>query len=368
MNEEVLNPENRWELVLGTHNAKDPDIQLTAEEKKLEDLLKTLYGAGGESGSLTKSPQKIRKWLDGIRQQFQPDMIRLLQQDALERQNAHQMLLEPELLDRIVPDIQMVATIIALREILPDRALHSAKNLVQKLVQQTEKKLKPKFSAAIRSSMIGRSRKIHPSKAQIDWSKTIGRNLKHYIPDIQSVIPVDWYGKKRGTRLTEIVLLVDKSESMIQSAIYCSIIGAVLASLPSIKTHLIFFDTAITDMTDLYNDPVEILFSVPMGGGTDIRLGLEYVRQKMRNLSRTILFVISDLDEGGPVKEMIQSFQFLLQSNCNIQCIVSMDDEGKPIFNETNGQKLANLGIPVFACAPELFPDVLAQAIEDMAL
>ncbi|MBK7231071.1 MAG: VWA domain-containing protein [Saprospiraceae bacterium] len=355
--------DHRWALVLGTHDSASDEFQLSAEEQKLEDLLKALYGSGGEKGSLSKKPQKIRKWLEGIRNNFEPEVIRLMQQDALERQNAHHMLLEPELLDQIEADVKMVATILALRELLPDRAMVSAKSLVQKLVKQTEKKIKPKLTHAVRSSQLGRSRKIHPSQGQIDWHKTIGKNLRHYMPDIQAIIPDVWYGRKHGARLTEIVLLVDKSESMIQSAIYASIIGSVLASLNTIKTHLVFFDTSITDMTDQYSDPVEILFSVPMGGGTDIKLGLDYIRQKIRNPHRTILFLISDLDEGGPVKEMLESAASLVKMGCSMHCIVTLDDDGKSVFNESNGQKLADLGIPVFASSPDLFPDVLADVL-----
>lgn len=367
---QIKNPdlsESRWALILGTHDDSSNPVTLSAEEKKLEDLLSALYGSGGEKGSLAKRPQKIRKWLEGVRMQFKPEIIRLMQQDALERQELNQMLLEPELLEQIEPDIEMVSAILALKELLPDKTRHSARMFVNKLVARTEKKLKPKLIVCTRSSYLGRTKRIHPASGRINWKRTIQQNLKNYQVDLKTIIPETWYGTRNGNRQNEIVLLVDKSESMIRSAIYASIIGAILASIQSIKTHLIFFDTAVTDMTDQFKDPVDILFSVPMGGGTDIGLALQYVQQKIHNPSRTVLFLISDLDEGGPVREMIATSTLLISKGMHMHCILAMDDSGQPEYHEVNGQKMADLGIPVFACAPELFPEVLADALNKIS-
>ncbi len=355
--------ESRWALILGTHEDKSNPVILSAEEKKLEDLLGALYGTGGEKGSLAKRPHKIRKWLEGIRDQFKPEIIRLMQQDALERQELNQMLLEPELLEQIEPDIEMVSAILALKEILPDKTRHSARMFVNRLVARTEKKLKPKLIVSTRPSYMGSIKRIHPASGRINWKRTIQQNLKNYQAELKTIIPEIWYGNKHGNRQNEIVLLIDKSESMIRSAIYASIIGSVLASVNSVRTHLIFFDTAVTDMTGKYSDPVDILFSVPMGGGTDIGLALQYVQQKIYNPSRTILFLISDLDEGGPVRDMINTTSQLLSKGIRMHCILALDDSGQPEYHESNGQKMADLGIPVFACAPELFPEVLADAL-----
>lgn len=54
---------------------------------------------------------------------------------------------------------------------------------------------------------------------------------------------------------------------MANSIVYSSIFGATLASLPSVKTHLVAFDTAVVDLTEDMADPVDILFGVQLGGG-----------------------------------------------------------------------------------------------------
>lgn len=357
---------NRWTMVLGKQGLKDDEVNLSIEEKAMEELLTQVYSVERAAG-IGKTQHSIKRWLDGIRTYFPPGVIRLLQQDALERQGVKEMLLEPELLEKIEPNINMVATILTLQELLPDKTKAVAKILIRKLVEETSKKLKPKLSNAIQSALTGRSKAINPQHAKIDWKRTIGSNLKHYQKSSKKVIPERWYGYHKGNQLPEIVLLIDKSESMINSAIYASIIGSILASLKSIKTHLIFFDTSITDVSGLYKDPVDILFSVPMGGGTDIGLALNYVHQKIKSHSKTILFLISDLDDGGKHKDLFGICSVLLQLGLKMHCILALDDEGKPDYNVSVGQKLANMGLPVFSCAPSEFPEILAKEINKIS-
>ena len=125
--------------------------------------------------------------------------------------------------------------------LLPDKTKSVARTLVQKLVKELEKKLKPKLQFAVQSGLFSRSKPVHPNGSIIDWKKTIHRNIKNYQPDQLFIIPEVWYGYKQGYKINEIILLIDKSESMISSAIYASIIGSILASLKSVQTHIIFF-------------------------------------------------------------------------------------------------------------------------------
>lgn len=45
-------------------------------------------------------------------------------------------------------------------------------------------------------------------------------------------------------------------------------------------------------------------------------------------------------------------------------------DQGAPIYDHGHAAALAALGIPTFACTPDLFPQLMAAAIErhDLAL
>ncbi|MBK8243138.1 MAG: VWA domain-containing protein [Saprospiraceae bacterium] len=359
----MLSEDSRWRLVLGKTEDEDDAIELSSDDEAIDDLLSSLY-THGKTGGLGKSSHKIRKWMDGLRSYFPPGIVRIMQQDALERQGIKEMLLEPELLEQIEPDINMVATILQLQQLLPDKTKSVARTLVQKLVKELEKKLKPKLQFAVQSGLFSRSKPVHPTGSIIDWKKTIHRNIKNYQPDQLFIIPEVWYGYKQGYKINEIILLIDKSESMISSAIYASIIGSILASLKSVQTHIIFFDTAISDVTNQYHDPVDILFSVPMGGGTDIAYAMNYVHQKIKIPSKAILFLISDLDEGGSIKDLLSMTQLLLNQGLQIQCLLGLNDSGMAEYNHKVASEMANLKIPVFTCSPEEFPNLIAKELQ----
>jgi Mg-chelatase subunit ChlD len=358
---------NRWKLILGSDADLENEIILTKEEEEVGDLLDSIY-PGKEGKPFGRSTQKIRKWLEGIRTHFPPEVVQVLQNDALERQGVKEMLLEPELLDKIEPSIQLVAAILQLQELLPDKTKSIARQLVQRLVSEIEQKLKPRILQAVQESKKHQSKRVKPSQANIDWNKTILRNLKNFQPSIRSIVPENWYGYKKGHRLPEVVILVDKSESMISSAIYASIIGAVLASVKSIRTQLIFFDTSITDVTDRYKDPVDIMFSVPMGGGTDIAFALQYAYQKINNPTQTLLFLLSDLYEGGNKKAMLDMCNALLVRGVKMISLLCLSDEGKPDYDMHIAESLANLKIPCFGTSPDLFPEMLSKELEALKM
>ena len=86
---------------------------------------------------------------------------------------------------------------------------------------------------------------------------------------------------------------------MAGSVVHASVFACVLAGLPSLRTSLIAFDTAVADLTPLLSDPVDVVFGVQLGGGTDIGGALGYCRRLVTRPRDTVLIVVSDLFEGG---------------------------------------------------------------------
>ncbi|MBK9109717.1 MAG: VWA domain-containing protein [Saprospiraceae bacterium] len=353
---------SRWKLVLGTEDEAPNNIELTQEYKDLEHLLQMVYGAK-EGGGFGKSSLKIKKWLDGIRLNFPTEVVQIMQNDALERQGVKEMLLEPELLEKLEPSISMVATILQLQHLLPDRTKAAARQIVQHLVSEIEQKLKYKLIFAVQKAKVQLSKPIHPTTSVIDWNKTIHRNLKHYQNNLNSIIPVQWYGYKKATRIPEIFILVDISESMIESMVYTAIVASVLASIKTVETQLIFFNTEILDFTNKYDDPVQLLFSAACGGGTDIALAVRYAAQKMRNPSDCLLFMVSDLYEGGNKQDLILQLNGLLDRGVKIYSLLSLTDSGTPEYDQMLAKQIADLDIPCFACSPDQFPELLTEAL-----
>ena len=172
------------------------------------------------------------------------------------------------------------------------------------------------------------------------------------------------FGRRQRSLAKEVVIAVDQSGSLAVSVVYASLFGSVLAQLPSLQTRLIAFDTAITDLTPVLHDPVDVLFGVQLGGGTDIAEALGYCRQLVTRPTDTVLVLISDLFEGGNAELMRTRVAQLTRSGVTVLCLLALSDEGAPVHDHQAAADLAQLGATVMACTPDRFPDVLADALE----
>ena len=215
------------------------------------------------------------------------------------------MLFEKEMLENVEADVHLVATLMTLSRVIPDKTKDTARQVVRKVVNELMKKLANPTQQAIVGSLNRSTRNRRPRHNEINWHATIQKNLKHYQPDYKTIIPETriGYGRKR-TSLKDVLLCLDQSGSMGTSVVYSGIFGSVMASIPAIKTKMIVFDTAVADLTEELTDPVELLFGVQLGGGTDINAALTYCKQIITRPLDTVLVLITDLYEGGDQEGM----------------------------------------------------------------
>jgi Mg-chelatase subunit ChlD len=283
----------------------------------------------------------------------------------------HNLLTEPGILELVEPDVNLVATLISLKNLIPSETKATARILVQRVVDELMRKLRNPMQQAVAGSLNRAIRNNRPRHNEIDWSRTIRANLKHYQPDYKTIIPerLIGYGRKKSA-LREVIICIDQSGSMATSVVYASIFGAVMASIPALKTHMVVFDTAVVDLTADLQDPVDLLFGTQLGGGTDINLALGYCQQLVTRPQDTILVLISDLFEGGNRDQMHTRAAQLVNSGVQVVTLLALDDRGAPSYDRHIAAAYAALGIPAFACTPDLFPDLMAAAIhqEDMAV
>jgi Mg-chelatase subunit ChlD len=354
----------RWRLVLGKPAQAELGVSLSAEMQGMDGVLEALYDSERKGGLGASSPN-VARWLGDIREYFPTSVVKVMQQDALERLNLTQMLFEPELLDQVVPDVQLIASLLTLRNVIPARTKETARQVVRKVVSELEKRLSSPMRQAVRGALSRAQRTARPRPNEIDWHRTIQKNLKHYSPEHGTVVAESVVGfARRRSALRDIVLCVDQSGSMASSVVYASIFGAVLASLRSVSTRFVLFDTAVVDLTDDLRDPVDLLFGTQLGGGTDINRALTYCQQVITRPAQTILVLITDLYEGGSAQEMLARAAEIKQSGVHVVCLLALSDHGKPSYDHQNAQAFAQLGIPAFACTPDLFPELMAAAIE----
>lgn len=354
----------RWRLILGGAEADGTNLQLSGNDLIIDRALSALYDRE-RRGGLGSSAPNIARWLGDIRTYFPSSVVRLMQQDALDRLNLRQMLLQPELLDSIEPDVHLVANLLALSNVMPAKTKETARIVVRRVVEEIERKLANPIRQAVAGALNRSIRNRRPHYNEIDWLRTIRANLKHYQPEYRTVIPETriGFGRKRAA-LRHFILCVDESGSMATSVVYAGIFGAVLASLPSIHTQMVVFDTSVVDLTEDLHDPVELLFGTQLGGGTDINRALAYCQGLIQNTHDTILVLISDLYEGGNREELIKRTASLAASGVQMIVLLALNDDGSPSFDHNIASALASLGIPSFACTPDLFPDLIAAAIQ----
>ena len=288
-----------------------------------------------------------------------------MQRDALDRLNMREMLLQPEMLESAQPDVHLVASLVSLNSVIPAETRETARMVVRRVVDALLKLLDEPMRSAITGALDRSQRNRRPRHAEIDWNRTLRANLRHWQPDYRTIVPqtLIGYGRKARRPQREVVLCIDQSGSMAASVVYSSIFGAVMASLPSVATKLVVFDTQVVDMTEQLQDPVDLLFGVQLGGGTDINGAVGYCQTLIKEPRNTILVLISDLYEGGVEAGLLRRAQELVESGVQFIALLALSDEGAPAYDKELASKLASLGVPSFACTPDAFPGLMAAAI-----
>lgn len=368
----------RWRMVLGAGDPEHADgtgIDLEGDDRRMDACLSALYDApppGSQRGRSTRragglgaSAPNIARWLGDIRHFFPTDVVRVMQRDAIERLDLQRMLLEPEMLAAVEPDIHLVTTLLALQHLLPDTTRATARAVVAQVVAGLQERLAEPTVQALRGALARATRTRRPRPGDIDWDRTVRANLSHYQPELRTVVPhrLVGYARRASAMRREIIIAIDQSASMSDSVVYASVFGAALASMRSLHTHLVAFDTAVVDLTEQIEEPVDLLFGIQLGGGTDINQAMAYCQTLITQPADTVLVLISDLYEGTPGGDFVARIGAMARRGVTCVALLALSDEGAPAFDHAAASALAELGVPAFACTPGAFPDLLAAAI-----
>ncbi|WP_067688041.1 VWA domain-containing protein [Nocardia jejuensis] len=374
MSENDRAPERRWRLVLGAAAEEGLGGGLQApDDLAMDRALGALYDAdaqpgrgGRRSGGLGGSAPSVARWLGDIRNYFPSTVVEVMQRDAVERLNLTELLLEPELLEAVEPDVHLVGTLLSLNRVMPETTKATARTVVEKVVREIERRVAAQTVAAVGGALDRAARVSRPKLRDIDWDRTIRKNLANYLPEHRTVVPerLVGYGRKSQAVRRDVVLAIDQSGSMASSVVYASVFGAVLASMRSLKTSLVVFDTAVVDLTEKLADPVDVLFGTQLGGGTDINRAIAYSESLITRPADTLFVLISDLYEGGIRAEMLRRVRAMKEAGVQVVVLLALSDEGAPAYDRENAAALLALDVPAFACTPDRFPDLLAVALD----
>ncbi|MFX0075437.1 MAG: VWA domain-containing protein [Candidatus Hermodarchaeota archaeon] len=336
---------------------------------EMDDTLDLVYGGSEDqrgSAGLGPSNLSIPDWIENVKEFFPTDAKEVLEKDLVERSDIKDIIANPELFEKVEPSLEMVKTIISLKHLLPNEVKDVARNVVRKVVEN----LKDKFKDDVEKHIIGAiKRDIHtPVKVyrNVDWKDSIRRNLKNYDPNSKKLIMAEprFYSAEKKKKPWQIVILIDESGSMTDSIIYSVVIASIFATLPAVHTNLVIFDTQVVDLSDRIDDPVEVLMTVQLGGGTDITKAVQYGHSLIKNPKKTIMVLISDFYEGGSYHRLTETIKQVLEGQTKILGIAALDYNNEPMYDRDYAKTLNSLGIDVIASTPNNLPEIIAKLMQ----
>lgn len=339
--------------------------------KDLDGALSFVYDDGPKAGGAGRSRPYLPDWLAALRDFFSHDVVALVQKDAIERKGLTQLLFEPETLPFLERNVELVATLVAAKGMIPDRAREAARQIVREVVEDLRKQLE----AETRTAILGALRRDRHSPLRVlrnlDWQRTIRSNLRGWDRERRRLVPerFHFWANQRRHHEWDVALAVDQSGSMATSVVYSSIMAAIFASLDVVRTRLVFFDTEVVDATPLLTDPVELIFSSQLGGGTDIQRAVAYVQDRfIERPERTLFVLVTDLFEGGDRGPLLSRLRQLADARVKTLVLLALTDQGKPSYDHDTAQQIGALGIPCFGCTPRLLVRVVERVMKGQDL
>lgn len=366
---------NRWRLVLGSYAKEQMEYQGGEQlgYQQMEEALDFLYGReyGEEegirekSGGQEKSNPSVVTWLNGIRKLFPKETVEILEKHALNQYGMTELITDKEVLKKLEPNKELLKTVLSLKHMMKGEVLDTAREIVAKVADELTKKLE----SEVRRSIVGKIDRNQSSRlkcsANLDFKKTIRRNLKNFNQERGQIVlqEVCFSSRTKKYNTWNVVLCVDESGSMMDSIIHSAVMAGIFAKLPMIKTKLVIFDTEVVDLSEYTDDPVEVLMSVRLGGGTNIAGALRYCETLVENPHRTILVLISDLYEGYGYHNLYASCKGIIESGVKLIILPALDEEAQASYDKNAGQKLANMGAHVAVMTPEKLADWVGKII-----
>jgi Mg-chelatase subunit ChlD len=353
----------RWRLVLGKSSADELDGAggTSAEDLARDAALDWLYERDPTLGErdirgadLSESALSVPAWIDSVHRLFPKETVQRLERDAVEEFGIHEVVTNKEVLQRIEPSETLLRAVLLTKHLMNEEVLSLARELVRKVVQQLVEALAKQVRTAFSGARLRRRSRFR-SIRNFDALGTVRANLRHYNRTSKKLFirdPLFWSRSKRHGEQWQIIIVVDQSGSMVSSVIHAAVTAACLWGLPSVKTHLVAFDTNVVDLTGQVTDPVETLMKVQLGGGTDIAQAAQYAETLIENPARTLVLLITDLFEGGDADALVRSVKRQVTQRVRYVVLAALDEQANPVFDHDLGQRLVKVGAKVGAMTP----------------
>ncbi|WFD09720.1 VWA domain-containing protein [Tepidibacter hydrothermalis] len=363
---------NRWRLVLGKFSEQSFDFgKGEFKYREVDDVLDFLYGReygenqGVRKGGKESSILNVPRWITKIRELFPKETVEILEKHALNKYGLVELLNDKEVLEKLEPNIDLLKSIIQMKHMMKGEVLESARKIVKKVVDEITKQLENDVKMSIMGKIDRSNRGYVKSIRNMDFKKTINRNLKNFDIDTNQLIINQVYFNRRVKSYNKwnVIIAVDESGSMLDSVIHSAVMAGIFAKLPMLKTNLVIFDTEVVDLSSYIDDPVQTLMSVQLGGGTNIAKALQYCSSLIQNPYRTMVVMVTDLYEGGRISTMYRRAKDIMDTGAKLIILTSLDSESVPSYDKNVAQTLTNMGAEVAALTPGGLANWIASII-----
>ncbi|MFD5082327.1 DUF5682 family protein [Kitasatospora sp. NPDC058406] len=366
----ALGPSERWRLLLG----RPGDGGLGGRSARLATALDELYGTGhgegsgpgldgrggGNRGGREAPFPGVREWSEELIALFGPGIREEVLAAAVERGRTDALAaIDP---GAVRPSVDLLRTVLEHAGGLPEARIAGLRPLVRRLVDELTRELATTLRPALTGISVPR-----PSRRPgggLDLHRTIRANLATARPAEPGppgspggglvIVPERPVFRTRARKASDwrLILVVDVSGSMEASTVWAALTASILAGVPSLSTHFVAFSTEVVDLTDRVEDPLSLLLEVRIGGGTHIAAGLKYARELVTVPSRTLVAVVSDFEEGGPIGGLLAQTRALVDSGCHLVGCAALDDTGTARYSKAVAGRLVAAGMPVAALSP----------------
>ncbi|MET8624017.1 DUF5682 family protein [Kitasatospora sp. NPDC004669] len=359
----TLTPAERWRLLLG----RPGNDGLSGRCARLATALDELYGSGhgegsgpgldgrsGRGGGREAPFPGVREWAEelealfgpGVREEVLAAAVASGRTDVLEA-------IDPA---AVRPSVELLRAVLDHAGGLPEARVARLRPLVRRLVDELSRELATRLRPALTGISVPR-----PSRRPgggLDLDRTIRANLATARPAPDGtgtlIVPERPVFRTRARQANDwrLILVVDVSGSMEASTVWAALTASILAGVPSLSTHFVAFSTEVLDLTERVADPLSLLLEVRVGGGTSIATGLRYARELVTVPSRTLVAVVSDFEEGGPVTGLLTQTRALVDSGVHLLGCAALDDTGTARYSKAVAGQLVAAGMPVAALSP----------------
>lgn len=371
---------NRWRLILGSF-AED-NLEIDGEYSEIDKTLNFLYDReysqdnkynlnsqndsnykkqfGKEKSALT-----VPKWISKVKKLFPKETVEIMQKHALEKYKLTEILTDENILKEIEPNIELLKNILVFKDTMSKNVKKLASDIVKKIVEDIKKKMETEIKKTFYGKKLPNSTSTNKIFKNLDIKKTIRHNLKNYNYKDKKIFVDKLFFNQNIKKYNpwNIIILIDESGSMLDSVIYSSIMASIFANLPYLSVKLIIFDISIVDLSEYIKEPIDILFKVQLGGGTDIPMALEYAKKIITAPDKTIVLLISDLFDSNNYKFMYKSANDIIESGSKLFVLTALDYNSNISYDKEAARYFSKIGARVGALTPDKLSKWISETI-----